>query len=130
MPDLDVIPTPMGADPKLPVLPVAVNMDPIHCNTNGNNGEMEACAALDMAAAFKDLNSAVAKRWAGADEKTRLLLANAEASWLRAAQDLCRWDADANRGGSLTRLTVPYCMADLARRQTQVISKFRDEGNG
>ena len=64
------------------------------------------------------------------DEKTRLLLANAEASWLRAAQDLCRWDADANRGGSLTRLTVPYCMADLARRQTQVISKFRDEGNG
>ena len=83
---------------------------------------LKFCAADDFRTADKALNKAYqAAREVSIDDAGRALLLDAQRSWLRYRDALCKWEEDGYRGGTMGGLVVLNCLARVTMQQTKTL---------
>lgn len=95
------------------------------CNPQGNQQEMNACAAQDFEAADTELNRTYREVMAGLSPSRQKALRKEQRAWLKQRDPRCKAAAHASEGGSIWPLEYLGCRAQATRQRTGEIAQWR-----
>ena len=104
---------------------VASGADAAECNPNGNQQEMNACAARDFRAADAELNIRYGEVMNTLSPQMRTKLRTEQRAWLRERDPACKRAARAYEGGSIWPLIFDSCLEKSTRKRTAELERWK-----
>lgn len=95
------------------------------CNPNGNQQEMNECAARDFRAADATLNIRYGEVMKTLSPQMRVALRNEQRAWLKGRDPACKRAAKANEGGSIWPLVFSSCLEKSTRKRTAELDRWK-----
>ena len=108
---------------------VAVNgmaQDTEHCNPDGNQAQMNACARDDFAVADRELNRVYKALAESLAPESKAVLLREQRAWLKTRDPKCRQEADdVAEGGSMWPLIYDGCRARSTQARVKTLKKWQ-----
>lgn len=95
------------------------------CNPNGNQQQMNDCAAQDYQAADAQLNARYREVMDSLSPPMRDALRTEQRRWLRGRDPACHQAAKAYQGGSIWPLIFSSCQEKATRKRTAALERWR-----
>lgn len=95
------------------------------CNLNGNQQQMNACAARDFRAADAELNIRYGDVMKTLSPQMRVALRNDQRAWLKGRDPACKRASKANEGGSIWPLVFSTCLEKSTRKRTAELDRWK-----
>ncbi|WP_307685519.1 lysozyme inhibitor LprI family protein [Variovorax boronicumulans] len=95
------------------------------CNPNGNQQQMNACAARDFRAADAELNIRYGDVMKTLSPQMRVALRNEQRAWLKGRDPACKRASKANEGGSIWPLVFSTCLEKSTRKRTAELDRWK-----
>ena len=95
------------------------------CNPNGNQQQMNACAARDFRAADAELNIRYGDVMKTLSPQMRVALRNDQRAWLKGRDPACKRASKANEGGSIWPLVFSTCLEKSTRKRTAELDRWK-----
>jgi uncharacterized protein YecT (DUF1311 family) len=99
--------------------------EPLDCNPNGNQQQMNDCAVRDFRAADAVLNIRYGEVMKTLLPQMRVALRNEQRTWLKGRDPACKRAAKANEGGSIWPLVFNACLEKSTRKRTAELDRWR-----
>ncbi|RST51989.1 DUF1311 domain-containing protein [Variovorax sp. DXTD-1] len=104
---------------------LAANAGPDDCNPNGNQQQMNACAARDFRAADAALNIRYGEVMKTLSPRMRVALRTEQRAWLKGRDPACKRASKANEGGSIWPLVFNSCLEKSTRERTAELDRWK-----
>ncbi|RZL66123.1 MAG: DUF1311 domain-containing protein [Variovorax sp.] len=98
---------------------------PSDCKPDGNQQEMNACAADDFRAADAALNIRYSEVMDSLAPPVRIALRAEQRTWLKGRDPACKREAKASEGGSIWPLIYNACLAKSNRQRTAELEAWK-----
>jgi len=95
------------------------------CDPNGNQQQMNACAARDFRAADAALNIRYGDVMKTLSPQMRVALRNDQRAWLKGRDPACKRASKANEGGSIWPLVFSTCLEKSTRKRTAELDRWK-----
>lgn len=95
------------------------------CDPNGNQQQMNACAARDFRAADAALNIRYGEVMKTMSTQMRTALRNEQRAWLKGRDPACKRASKANEGGSMWPLVFNSCLEKSTRKRTAELDRWK-----
>jgi len=95
------------------------------CNPDGNQQEMNECAARDFRAADAELNIRYGEVMKTLSSQMRVALRNEQRAWLKGRDPACKRAAKASEGGSIWPLVFSACLETSTRKRTAELDRWK-----
>ncbi|MGJ7543887.1 lysozyme inhibitor LprI family protein [Variovorax sp. LT1R16] len=99
--------------------------DPIDCNPNGNQQQMNDCALRDFRAADAMLNIRYGEVMNTLSPQMRVALRTEQRAWLKGRDPACKRAAKANEGGSIWPLVFNACLEKSTRKRSAELDRWK-----
>lgn len=99
--------------------------EPLDCNPNGNQQQMNDCAVRDFRAADAALNIRYGEVMKMLSPQMRVALRNEQRTWLKGRDPVCKRAAKANEGGSIWPLVFNACLEKSTRKRTAELDRWK-----
>jgi|UniRef100_UPI000D35CBAA uncharacterized protein YecT (DUF1311 family) len=99
--------------------------EPIDCNPNGNQQQMNDCALRDFRAADAALNIRYGEVMKTLSPQMRVALRTEQRAWLKGRDPACKRAAKANEGGSIWPLVFNGCLEKSTRQRTAELDRWK-----
>jgi uncharacterized protein YecT (DUF1311 family) len=103
----------------------AADAGPDDCDPNGNQQQMNACAARDFRAADAVLNIRYGEVMKTLSPQMRVALRTEQRAWLKGRDPACKRAAKANEGGSIWPLVFSACLEKSTRKRTDELDRWK-----
>ena len=103
----------------------AADADPGGCNPNGNQQQMNSCAARDVRAADAALNIRYGEVMKTLSPQMRVALRTEQRAWLKGRDAGCKRASKANEGGSIWPLVFNACLEKSTRERTAELDRWK-----
>ncbi|WP_256219138.1 lysozyme inhibitor LprI family protein [Variovorax sp. 770b2] len=103
----------------------AADAGPDDCDPNGNQQQMNACAARDFRAADAVLNIRYGEAMKTLSPQMRVALRTEQRAWLKGRDPACKRAAKANEGGSIWPLVFSACLEKSTRKRTDELDRWK-----
>ncbi|WP_042579291.1 lysozyme inhibitor LprI family protein [Variovorax paradoxus] len=98
---------------------------PDDCNPNGDQQQMNACAARDFRAADAALNIRYGEVMKTLSPQMRVALRNEQRTWLKGRDPACKRASKASEGGSIWPLVFSSCLEKSTRKRTAELDRWK-----
>jgi uncharacterized protein YecT (DUF1311 family) len=95
------------------------------CDPNGNQQQMNDCAARDFRAADAALNIRYGEVMKTLSPQMRVALRNEQRAWLKGRDPDCKRASKANEGGSIWPLVFNACLEKSTRKRTAELDRWK-----
>ena len=113
----------------LPILAMSVraaeNASPFHCNRNGNQQELNACALHDYRKADAALNRSYTQLMQSLPAEKQAELREQQRAWLKARDPQCEKETAESKGGSIWPLEYYGCLEEASEKRTGELSRWK-----
>ena len=99
--------------------------EPLDCNPNGNQQQMNDCAVRDFRAADAALNIRYGEVMKTLSPQMRVALRNEQRVWLKGRDPGCKRASRANEGGSIWPLVFNSCLEKSTRKRTAELDRWK-----
>ncbi|QSI30314.1 DUF1311 domain-containing protein [Variovorax sp. RKNM96] len=99
--------------------------EPVDCNPNGNQQQMNDCALLDFRAADAVLNIRYGEVMKTLSPQMRVALRNEQRAWLKGRDPACKRASRAYEGGSMWPLVFNSCLEKSTRKRTAELDRWK-----
>ncbi|MGJ7525035.1 lysozyme inhibitor LprI family protein [Variovorax sp. GB1P17] len=99
--------------------------EPLDCNMNGNQQQMNDCALRDFRAADAVLNIRYGEVMKTLSPQMRVALRNEQRAWLKGRDPACKLASRANEGGSIWPLVFNSCLEKSTRKRTAELDRWK-----
>ncbi|MDM0008305.1 lysozyme inhibitor LprI family protein [Variovorax sp. J22G73] len=99
--------------------------EPVDCNPNGNQLQMNDCAVRDFRAADAVLNIRYGEVMNTLSPQMRVALRNEQRAWLKGRDPACKRASKANEGGSIWPLVFNSCLEKSTRKRTAELDRWK-----
>ena len=99
--------------------------EPVDCNPNGNQQQMNDCALRDFRAADAELNIRYGEVMKTLSPQMRVALRTEQRAWLKGRDPGCKRAAKANEGGSIWPLVFNACLEKSTRKRTAELDLWK-----
>jgi len=99
--------------------------EPLDCNPNGNQQQMNDCAVRDFRAADAALNIRYGEVMKTLSPQMRVALRNEQRTWLKGRDPACKRAAKASEGGSIWPLVFNACLEKSTRKRTAELDRWK-----
>ncbi|WP_295987067.1 lysozyme inhibitor LprI family protein [uncultured Variovorax sp.] len=103
----------------------AAQDEPLDCNPNGNQQQMNDCAVRDFRAADATLNIRYGEVMKTLSPQMRGALRNEQRAWLKGRDPACKRAVKANEGGSIWPLVFNACLEKSTRKRTAELDRWK-----
>jgi uncharacterized protein YecT (DUF1311 family) len=103
----------------------AADAGPDDCDPNGNQQQMNACAARDFRAADAALNIRYGEVMKTLSPQMRVALRTEQRAWLKGRDPACKRASKANEGGSIWPLVFSACLEKSTRKRTAELDRWK-----
>jgi uncharacterized protein YecT (DUF1311 family) len=103
----------------------AAAAEPVDCNPNGNQLQMNDCAVRDFRAADAVLNIRYGEVMNTLSPQMRVALRTEQRTWLKGRDPACKRAAKANEGGSIWPLVFNACLEKSTRKRTDELERWK-----
>ncbi len=103
----------------------AADADPEGCNPNGNQMQMNECAARDFRAADAELNIRYGEVMNTLSSQMRVALRTEQRAWLKGRDANCKRASKSSEGGSIWPLVFNACLEKSTRKRTAELDRWK-----
>ena len=103
----------------------AADAGPDDCNPDGNQQQLNACAARDFRAADAALNIRYGEVMKTLSPQMRVALRTEQRTWLKGRDPACKRASKANEGGSIWPLVFNSCLEKSTRQRTTELDRWK-----
>ena len=111
---------PIGMSALL-TMPVKTDAQPSDPCRGQTQADMTACASDALRVADAELNTAYRELMAKISDNGKTLLRDSQRAWIAYRDKQCEFNAAGSQGGSVQPMVRANCLADLTKRQTEVL---------
>lgn len=103
----------------------AAEAGPDDCNPDGNQQQLNACAARDFRAADAALNIRYGEVMKTLSPQMRVALRTEQRAWLKGRDPGCKRASKANEGGSIWPLVFNSCLEKSTLKRTTELDRWK-----
>ncbi|MDR6887198.1 MULTISPECIES: lysozyme inhibitor LprI family protein [Variovorax] len=103
----------------------AADAGPDDCNPDGNQQQLNACAARDFRAADAALNIRYGEVMKTLSPQMRVALRTEQRAWLKGRDPACKRASKANEGGSIWPLVFNSCLEKSTLKRTAELDRWK-----
>jgi len=104
----------------------ATDAGPDDCNPDGNQQQLNACAARDFRTADAALNIRYGEVMKTLSPQMRVALRTEQRAWLKGRDPACKRASKANEGGSIWPLVFNSCLEKSTLKRTAELDRWKD----